>query len=138
MASIEAEKTRCKRYRDERRDAGKCPSCGGERDADGIICRTCLDNERRRRLFRRYFGLCSTCGVRPAYSPILGENPKTCETCLMKRYIKRKQLNKKGLCKCGSPIKQGSVSSCESCLSKYRANSKKYRAKRRNQISNNP
>ena len=53
MASTEAEKTRYKRYRDESRDAGKSPSCGGERDAGGIICRTCLDSAHRRRLFRR-------------------------------------------------------------------------------------
>ena len=131
MASTETEKARYQRYRQERRDAGKCPRCGGERQRDGIVCQICVDEELTRRKIKRMLRLCTTCGTRSTYSVVLGEDPRTCTNCLAKRSIKRNQLKAKGLCPCGNPIKEGSLANCETCLKRQAINAKKYRAKKR-------
>lgn len=129
MSSTETEKARFRRYRRERRAAGKCTRCGDERHRDGIVCQKCIDEESKRRAVKRILRLCTTCGVRSSYSIILGEEPRTCDACLAKKKIERNQLKALGLCKCGNPIAQGSIANCEHCLQRQAANARKYRAK---------
>lgn len=45
-----------------RRAAGLCPECGGKRDTNYLVCSTCLDKRRERRLKRIADGLCTVCG----------------------------------------------------------------------------
>lgn len=134
MALTEKEKARHQKRRKQRREAGECPNCGNQPGADKIICQTCLDKETKRRSFKKYLGLCTSCGTRSPYSPILGEDKKTCPTCLTNKRMKRQELNRKGLCICGNQIKSGSVSSCQNCLERQAINAKKYRAKARRKI----
>lgn len=97
--------------------AGLCQGCRRPRDREGVYCRACIEEQRRRKA-ERPAGSCSRCRKAPAR---LGF--KMCEECTRKSGLERDKYRAKQrasrVCSCNRPLLPGRRV-CDECVSRVR------------------